>query len=68
MSEFGGEPGPHGIDKRKTEVNLTAAEKLRLGYAVGTNDPTLPVDPAKHAWRGTDPKKYEKINRDLDDT
>jgi len=65
MSEFGGESGPHGIDIRKSDKNLSAADKLRLGYAVGTNDPTLPLDPAKHAWRGTDAKRYEKINNEL---
>jgi hypothetical protein len=61
MSEFGGEPGPHGIDKRKTSVNLSATDKLRLGYTAGVEDPTAPVDPKRHAWNGTTAEFYEKF-------
>lgn len=57
MSEFGGLDGPHGIDPRR--VRLTANHKLRLGYAVGVEDPTVPHDEVKHAWHGTHPSFYE---------
>lgn len=49
VSEFGGESGPTGIHLKPAEA-LDAAERLRLGYTVGREDPTEAADRA--AWLG----------------
>lgn len=53
-SEFGGTMGPAGVHEKPPDA-LSAAEKLRLGYLVGKEDPTAEQDRA--AWLGNKPSK-----------
>jgi len=50
ISEFNGEDGRSGLPKFKKRRLMTAAQKLRLGYTVGVEDPDLPPNP--RAWSG----------------
>lgn len=55
VSEFNGEDGRSGLPKFKKKSQMSAAEKLRLGYTVGREDPDAPPD--RRAWTGETPRK-----------
>jgi hypothetical protein len=59
VSEFNGEDGRSGLPKYKPVKMLTAAQKLRLGYTVGVEDPDMP--PNRAAWVG-DPLESEETS------
>lgn len=52
VSEFNGEDGKTGLPK-KQKNQLSASEKLRLGYTVGAEEPDKELDRA--AWLGDAP-------------
>lgn len=62
-TEFEGDRGPTGIPKKPTDA-LSAAEKLRLGYTVGVEDPLLPAN--KRAWTGEKLEMDPEIKKLLD--
>jgi hypothetical protein len=61
-TEFEGAFGPAGVAIKGREA-LTASEKLRLGYATGTEDPEAEVD--EHWFQGEDPAKWEALRAEF---
>jgi len=57
-TEFEGAKGPAGVSIKGREA-LTASEKLRLGYATGTEDPEAPTD--VRWFQGNDPAKWDAL-------
>ena len=50
VSEFNGEDGRSGLPKFRPRGLLSSADKLRLGYTVGVEDPDAPLN--RRAWTG----------------
>lgn len=63
-TEFEGERGPSGIPRKPTDA-LTPAEKLRLGYTTGTEDPDAELN--NRAWHGQRNEMDPEIQKLFDD-